>query len=256
MKTYSVNQLAKLAGVSIRTLHLYDELGLLKPSIRTEAKYRLYGEAALFRLQQILFYKELNFPLKQIAAILDDPDFDLLSALTSHKTALKLRQTRIHTLLDTIDKTIHNLKKGGTMLDPEELYRGMPKETVTKFREQIIEKYGSGAITKSENYLHKLTKEEIKKLKVEAAEIGAILFKLRNEDPTSDTVQKEIVHHYEVIRKFWGTANSSDTQAEAYAGLGELYLGDERYTLIDGKAQPEYALFLSKAMRYFAKTKL
>ncbi len=256
MKTYSVNQLANLAGVSVRTLHLYDELGLLKPSIRTEAKYRLYGEAALFRLQQILFYKELHFPLKDIAIILDDPDFDLLSALASHKTALLLRQKRINTLIDTIDKTIHNLKKGGKMLHPEELYKGMPQETVTTFRKQVIEKYGTGAITKSENYLHKLTKEEIQKLKGEAADIAAILFKLRNEDPTSDVVQKEIVHHYEIIRKFWGTANSADPQAEAYAGLGELYLGDERYTMMDGKAQPEYALFLSKAMRYFAKTKL
>src|SRR5688500_17485670 len=92
MERYSVKRLAALAGVSVRTLHLYDEIGLLKPSIRTEKKYRLYGRAELLRLQQILFYKEMDIPLKEIADILDDPQFDLLTALENHKKALKQKQ--------------------------------------------------------------------------------------------------------------------------------------------------------------------
>ena len=77
---YSVKQLARLAGVSVRTLHVYDEMELLVPRDRSDAGYRYYGEAELLRLQQILFYKELDFPLKQIGEILDDPDFDLVAA--------------------------------------------------------------------------------------------------------------------------------------------------------------------------------
>jgi DNA-binding transcriptional MerR regulator len=75
MDNYSVKRLSDLAGVSVRTLHLYDEIGLLKPSIRTDAGYRIYGEKELLRLQQILFYKELDFSLQEIAAILDHPEF-------------------------------------------------------------------------------------------------------------------------------------------------------------------------------------
>jgi len=94
---YSVKQLAKLAGVSVRTLHLYDQLGLLKPSIRTENRYRRYGETELLRLQQILFYKVLDFPLKEIGPILDDPDFDLLKALEDHKQSLITKREHLTT---------------------------------------------------------------------------------------------------------------------------------------------------------------
>ena len=82
MKGYTVKQLAKVAGISVRTLHHYDVIGLLKPVARTEAGYRLYAEKELLRLQQILFYKELDFPLKEIIEILDNPDFAV--AILSH----------------------------------------------------------------------------------------------------------------------------------------------------------------------------
>ncbi|WP_343702573.1 MerR family transcriptional regulator [Chitinophaga sp.] len=95
MDNYSVKKLARLAGVSVRTLHLYDKMGLLEPSVRTQARYRLYGEKELLRLQQILFYRELDFPLKEIRDILDDPTFDLAQALEGHKKALQARQERI-----------------------------------------------------------------------------------------------------------------------------------------------------------------
>ena len=256
MVRYSVKQLAKLAGVSVRTLHLYDQLGLLKPSTRTEARYRLYGEKELLRLQQILFYKELDFPLQEIAAILDDPEFDLLSALSNHKKALNARRERMATLMVTIDKTINHLKTGGTMLKPEELYEGLPKETAEAYRKEAIKKYGKKAIEDSENQLRKLSKEQLAQLRKEQLEISAKFATLIHEDHTSEKVQREVARHYEITRKFWGTHSSADTQAEAYSGLGQLYVTDERFTMIDGKPQPEFALFLSKAMSYFAATKL
>ena len=83
MKAYTVKQLAKIAGVSVRTLHYYDEINLLKPSSRSLAGYRQYGESDLLRLQQILFFKELNFPLDKISHILDDPDFDQVAAFVN-----------------------------------------------------------------------------------------------------------------------------------------------------------------------------
>ena len=144
-KRYSVQQLAKLAGVSVRTLHLYDEMGLLKPSLRTEAGYRLYEEKELLRLQQVLFYKELDFPLKDIGIILDDPDFDRIKALESHRITLQTRKARMEDLLSTIDKTIRHLKQE-VMLSHEELYKGLPKERAEEWRKEATEKWGTTAI--------------------------------------------------------------------------------------------------------------
>lgn len=256
MLTYSVQKMAKLAGVSIRTLHLYDQIGLLKPSIRTEARYRLYGEKELLRLQQILFYKELDFPLKEIQAILDNPDFDLVEALLNHKVSLEVRKDKINTLLETIDKTVNHLKTGTIMLKPEELYEGLAKETAEAYRTEASKKYGKEVVERSEKALGKLTKEQFEALKVELKENASALFTLKDQDPTHMQVQKLIARHYEIIRIFWGTSGSSDKQAEAYKGLGQLYVNDERFTLIEGQSQPEYALFLSKAMAYFADNHL
>jgi DNA-binding transcriptional MerR regulator len=255
MKKYSAKGLSKLAGVSVRTLHHYDEIGLLNPAIRTEAKYRLYGENELLKLQQILFYKELDFSLKEIIDILNDPDFDLIKAFESHKQALISRQKRISVMLNTIEKTVLNLK-GKKMISNEELYEGFSTEEVTKIRNEAIEKYGEEKVETSENYLKKLSKELLEQLKNEQKEIFKNLFDFSDKEPESEVVQMEIARHYKNTRKFWGTDGSSVSQWKEYKGLGELYIADERFTMIDGKTQPEFAIFLSKAMTYFVNTQL
>lgn len=255
MKKYSAKGLSKLAGVSVRTLHHYDEIGLLKPAIRTEARYRLYGENELLKLQQILFYKELELSLNEIASILNDPDFDLIQALESHKQTLISKQKRISVMLNTIEKTVLDLK-GKKMITHEELYEGFSPEQAKKIRKEATEKFGRDKVETSENYLKKLSKEQLDQLKDEQKNIFKNLFSLSEKDPESEVVQMEIARLYKNIRRFWGTDGSSDSQYKQYKGLGELYLADERYTLIDGKAQPEFAKFLSKAMTYFADTQL
>jgi DNA-binding transcriptional MerR regulator len=256
MVTYSVKKLATLAGVSVRTLHLYDQVGLLKPSTRTTAGYRSYGEKELLKLQQILFYKELDFPLREIADILDSPDFDLVQALESHRSALQSRMSRISTMLTTIDKTITHLKNK-SMLKHEELYAGLLKEKAEAWRKEAIEKWGPDAIERSEDHLHKIGISGREKLNSESKTVTEALAALVQEDPAAEKVQALIARHYACIRAYWGTANSADTQAAAaYRGLGQLYVSDPRFTLIDDKPAPEFALFLSKAMTHFAETKL
>lgn len=256
MVHYSVKQLSKLAGVSVRTLHLYDEVGLLKPSLRTRTGYRKYGEKELLRLQQILFYKELDIPLKTIAIIIDDTSFDLLNALKYHKTMLKEKKIRIHTLLANVNKTIKHLKEGGNMLTPEELYQGFSKEDAENYRNQAIIKYGLEAVETSEGSLKKLNKDQFAYLKAEQKEIAETLFALKEENPASRKVQKEIALHYLNIRKFWGKEHVKDNQAEAYKGLGKLYVSDDRFCMVGGKPQPEYALFLCNAIEHYAATNL
>ncbi|WP_233507751.1 MerR family transcriptional regulator [Adhaeribacter pallidiroseus] len=243
--------MAALAGVSVRTLHLYDQMGLLKPAIRTEKNYRLYGKAEALRLQQILFYKELQVPLREIAEILDDPQFNPLSALELHKKELQQQKDRLETLLQTIDKTINHLKNK-TMLSTEELYAGLPRETAEAWQQEAKEKWGFD-FERSQNYLLNKSKPEFESLKEQAKANQIKLLSLMGEEPTSEQVQKVIAKHYLIIREFWGTAGSPDKQAEAYAGLADLYVTDERYTSQQGQPNPAFAQFLNKAMKHYAK---
>lgn len=245
-----------MSGVSVRTLHFYDETGLLKPLSRTEAGYRVYGEAELLRLQQILLYKELDFPLAEIRRLLDDPAFDLMTALEEQKKAFHQRQLELASLLDTIDETIHHLKKQGITSNLEFLYKGIPKESAEAWRSEAAGKWGEDAVSTSEKHLTSLGKPGIEQLKKEMEGIGTRLYNLRLNDPGDPLVQSQIAQHYAVIRQFWGTAGSADLQAEAYAGLGELYAAADRYMSRNGEPQPEFAEFMHKAMAHFAERNL
>ena len=107
---YTVKQLSSLAGVSPCTLHYYDQIGLLKPESVGENSFRYYGEVSLLRLQQILFYRELGFTLEAIKAIVTRPDFDVLTALESHRKFLQGRAERLERLIQTVGDTILHLR--------------------------------------------------------------------------------------------------------------------------------------------------
>src|SRR5437660_8142883 len=120
---YTVKQVAAMSGVSVRTLHFYDETGLLKPAYHGANGYRFYEEAQLLTLQQILFYRELGFELKQIKRILGRADFEKVAALQSHREVLQENLARTQTLIETIDKTIQHLK-GTKKMKNEEMFAG------------------------------------------------------------------------------------------------------------------------------------
>lgn len=252
---YAVKHLARLAGVSVRTLHLYDKIGLLKPSLRTGAGYRRYGQDELLRLQQILFYRELDFPLKQIQLILDDPQFDLLEALEGHKVALTVQRDRLNTLMNTINKTIDHLKNE-TMNNFEELYEGLPKDEARQWRNQAIAKWGEDTVLRSERALLEMPELNLEQLKADQKDIFEKLRKLSHENPESKPVQKQIGRHYANIRSFWGVSDPTDLKASTYKGLAELYLTDDRYTAQDGLPDLGFGAFMHQAMIYFADSLL
>ena len=119
---YSVKELANLASISVRTLHYYDEIGLLPPSNVRSNGYRQYDTRSVIRLQQILFYREMGLSLKDIKTLLDTPDFDVLAALQAHKRELEKKAGRIFELLDTVDNTIQHLKGERPMSGREERF--------------------------------------------------------------------------------------------------------------------------------------
>ncbi len=131
----TVKQVARLSGVSVRTLHFYDEVALLKPAYQAANGYRFYEEPQLLMLQQILFYRELGFELKQIREILKRPDFEKATALMAHREVLEESLARTRTLLQTIDKTAAHLK-GGNQITNEEIFAGF---TVAPGRDRFDE---------------------------------------------------------------------------------------------------------------------
>ena len=138
----------------------------------------------------------------------------------------------------------------------EILYKGLPKELGTRYRDEAMDKFGKDAVEQSEKELLKMDGDAFDSLKAELEWVFAELFVLREEAPHSRKVQSLIATHYSIIRKLWGTFDSADKQAEAYAGLGHLYVSDDRYTMMHGQPQPDFARFLQKAMSYYAENKL
>ncbi|MGS2760766.1 MerR family transcriptional regulator [Sinomicrobium sp. M5D2P9] len=252
MKYHSVKKLAKIAGVSVRTLHYYDHIGLLKPLVRTAAGYREYGEKDLLRLQQILFYRELGFPLKDIKELLDDPEFDILKTLEDHRKRLVAEKKRIHTMMSTLQQTITNLKNK-KMIKPEDLYKGLPREQAGIWRKEAMEKW-PGQVEHAEKQLLKMDKESFQALQDGFKANTEKLLQLSDRNPAEAEVQSEIRRHYGYIMRFWGSPKA--TKAEAYKGLGDLYVQDNRYTKVNGKPNPCFAEFLQKAIHHFADTEL
>ncbi|MBC8172112.1 MAG: MerR family transcriptional regulator, partial [Anaerolineae bacterium] len=125
---YTVKQLSDLAGVSVRTLHYYDEIELLRPSKVAANGYRYYDEAAVLRLQQILFYREIGLELMQIKDVLDSPDFDLVTALRSHRAVLREKMTRLQNLIGTVDHTIKHLQGATKMSNKKRMFEAFNEE--------------------------------------------------------------------------------------------------------------------------------
>src|SRR5258708_33321133 len=162
---YTVKQLAAMSGISVRTLHFYDETGLLKPAYHGANGYRFYEEAQLLTLQQILFYRELGFELKQIKKILSRPDFDKVAALESHRKVLRKNLAQTRKLIVTIDKTIEHLK-GTKKMKSQELFVGFDPKQQAKHEQYLIDRYGEGmkeGITKSKQKRKNWTKAESQK---------------------------------------------------------------------------------------------
>jgi len=247
MREYTVKQLAGLAGVSIRTLHHYDEIGLLAPRLRTAAGYRVYGETELLRLQQILFYRELGIPLNEIGRILDAPDFDPVIALENHRANLEVRLGRLHRLLKTVDDTLSRYAGENDMLTDKELYEGFSEETVARYRREARERYDGNLVEETERRMRRLSKTEWQAVKAEGDVVTRRLSALVNEPPGSANVQAVVAEHHAWLERNFYTAS-----AELYDGLGQTYATNPEFREYYEKYATGMADFLSAAMRCYA----
>jgi DNA-binding transcriptional MerR regulator len=253
---YTVAKLAKISGVSVRTLHWYDQVGLLKPAYHGANGYRFYEEEQMLMLQQILFFRELGFELGQIEKILKRGDFDKMKALSSHRQVLQKNVERTKKLIKTIDRTIEHLKGTKKMKD-QEIYQGFSKEKQAEYQKYLINRFGNKAadsINQSNERVKKMSKEDLEKNGKEWIRILDDLAKLWEKQASVNSleVQKIIRRHYEWLKKFWTPDRIS------YAGMGEGYTGFEWKDAFKAHdpEHPKLAQFLADAMRIFAEKEL
>jgi DNA-binding transcriptional MerR regulator len=246
VKAYTVSQLARMAGVSVRTLHHYDQIGLLKPSARTRAGYRLYGESELLRLQQILFFKELDMPLGEVRRILDDPGFNQVAALEHHRHSLQQRMERLTCLLKTIDRTIDRLTEDDMTLTDQELYEGFTTEQIERYKREAREMYDPALVEESERRVKNMSHAEWKAVGAEGEAVTTGLAALADREPGDPEVQKLIARHHAWIESFYSCS------AQMYRGLGQGYVEHPEFRAFYEKYRPGLADFMSAAMNHYA----
>ncbi len=244
---YSVKQLADLAGVSTRTLHYYDQIGLLKPSEVAANGYRQYRRDEVFRLQQILFYKELGLELKAIVEILDQPDFNLMQALESHQTALEEEAARLLTLLDTVENTINHLKGVRTMSN-EELFAGWSEEKQAEYEKEAMQMFDPEKVNQSSQRWKNYTREEKDSIMKKSGEIFQKMVELMDEGVESEGVQAQVAAYQEYITTYF-----YDCTPEIIGGLGEMYPQDPRFRATFDAIHPELAEFARDAFTHYAR---
>jgi MerR family transcriptional regulator, thiopeptide resistance regulator len=249
---YTVNKLAKLSGVSARTLHFYDEIGLLKPAYYGENNYRYYEQEQLLMLQQILFYRELGMPLSEIRVIINSDDFNKIKALLSHKIMLEQGLDRTKQMIKTIDKTISYLR-GKTKMKNEELYYGFDSAKQKEHEKYLV---ANGILT--QDFLDDCNKkikdwsdkEKITFIKDIEAIMNSLMVAIDKKISASDSVvQKLMGEHYVWLERTWNPTK------ETYLGLIELYQTPEFKKFYDDR-HPKLLAFMIEAMKVFADRKL
>lgn len=240
----TVRQLARLAGITPRTLHYYDQIGLLKPSEVGENGYRYYSEAALLRLQQILFYRALDMPLSEIRALLDDPAFDPLQALEAHKAELLKRKQALEKLVRTVDHTILHLK-GIIAMETKDLFAGFSPEVQAAYEKEAMEIYDPEIVKASIQKWNNTSAPEKKALGVEGQAVYDELLRAIPRGPGSPEAQAGVERWRKHIENFWTPDDA------ALLGLAQGYNNDPRFKATFDKIHPELAAFILAAVEHY-----
>ncbi|SFD83472.1 DNA-binding transcriptional regulator, MerR family [Paenibacillus catalpae] len=247
---YTVQKLGQLAGVSTRTLRYYDELGLLKPARVSSSGYRIYGEAEVDLLQQILFFRELGIGLEQIKQIVTDPSFDKANALKEHHEQLLDRRRQLDELIRNVELSIEHAEGRINMSDKQKFEgfkQKMIDENEKKYGKEIREKYGDDTVNASNAKLSHMTQEQFEEVTQLAEEVKTTLAAaFKTGDPAGDLAQKAADLHKRWLCYYW-----KEYSKEAHAGLAQMYVDDERFTAYYDTEQPGMAVFLRDAIHIY-----
>ncbi len=249
---YTVQKLARLSGVSARTLRYYDELNLLKPARISSSGYRIYGAAQVDRLQQILFFRELDVPLETIRTLLSASEYNAAAALEAHRCRLLEKRAQLDVLITNIEKSIA-LSEGRIAMTDAEKFEGFKQKLVEdnekKYGREIRNKYGDPVVDASNKKLMGMTPTDHEAFTRLTEELMAVLSQAMDTgDPGSETAQKAAALHKEWLMFHWNTYSP-----EAHGGVAQMYVEDERFRAHYDAARPGTAEFLRDAILIFTK---
>ena len=242
---YTVKKLAELAGISVRTLHYYDEIGLLKPSSVGENGYRHYSDRSLFRLQQILLYREMDLELNQIKQILEDPNFDLVTALQSHRRALQHKSERLEALIHTIDRTIMHLI-GELNMSEQHIFEGFSPEKQKQYEEEATRLWGE-QVKETVKTWNSYSEQQKQAIMQEGKAIYQEIVANLDKGPESPEIQALLVRWHAHLRNFY------EPTPEILAGLGKTYHDHPDFNATFTALHPDLPAFLMKAIAIYVE---
>jgi DNA-binding transcriptional MerR regulator len=245
---FTVKQLSKLAGVTPRTLHHYDAIGLLKPSRVGDNGYRYYGEDALLRLQQILFYRELDIPLDDIKKIMGRRDFDVLGALQSHKEALNKQVSRLNRLIHTVDNTINHLK-GKDIMSEKQYFEGFTEEEQEKYALEAEQMYDAETVRASNKRWKAYSAAKKETIMAEGKTIYMDMIAAMPKGADSREVQAIVERWRKHMDYFW------TPKLDQLLGLANGYNDDPRFKANFDKMHPHLAEFMREAVKVYVANK-
>jgi DNA-binding transcriptional MerR regulator len=241
---YTVKQLSDLAGVSVRTLHYYDEIDLLKPSSVGENGYRYYADDEVLRLQQILFFRELDFSLQAIRTILDDPAFDVIAALYAHRDALQDRIQRLHNLIQTVDSTILHLT-GEVNMSKKKLFAGFSAEEEERYHQEAREQYGAETVDASYKLWNSYTPQKREQIIAEGGAIYTDMIAQMAQGAASAAVQQIVARWHQHLRYFY------EPTVEILRGLGQHYVDHPDFARNFREMHPDLPEFVRDAIAIY-----
>ncbi|MET3682804.1 DNA-binding transcriptional MerR regulator [Alkalibacillus flavidus] len=237
-----VQDVASLVGISVRTLHHYDEIGLLTPDKDPQTGYRDYSDDDLTMLQHILFFKELGLPLKDIKEIIHNPAYDQLEALQLHRQMLLNKRAQLDRMLETVDGAIE-AQKGGISVANEEKFKGFDF-SVNPYEEEVRERWGDAKVDEAQSNVAQMDESKQEEMNAIYRELATI----RDVDPTSTEAQTAIKKWYDFLNH-----NVATYTPEMFKGLGMMYVQDERFEQNIDQFGDGLAKFMSETMAKFAE---
>jgi MerR family transcriptional regulator, thiopeptide resistance regulator len=242
--SYSVSQIARLAGVSVRTLHHYDQIGLLSPAERSGAGYRRYGDDDLRRLQQVMFYRELGFALSDITDLISDPDAEPAEHLRRQRALLVARLERTRRLVTAVERAME-ADRLGIALTPEERLEVFGAHDPADFADEATQRWGdTDAYRQSRRRTTAYGKQDWLAIKAEAEQISAAfaVAQAAGEAPESAVAMDAAERHRQHIARWF-----YDCPPGMHRGLGEMYVTDERFAANYESVAPGLAAYIRDA---------
>jgi DNA-binding transcriptional MerR regulator len=242
--TYTIKQIADMAGVTTRTIRYYDQIDLLKPAEIRSNGYRYYDRTSLLRLQQIMFFRELDLPLEDIRSIINRPDFDMLDALKKHRLSLQTQENRLQRLLRTLDQTIDS-QNGTAEISEEEYFKGFDQ---SEYEEEVRARWGSSSqYTESQQKWAGYSPQQQAEIKAQGSQlITAMVGTDPNAKPGDANIQQAVGVYFDYLNRYFYSCD-----LEFFRGLADMWVADPRFAANFERVRPGGAAFVREAVHYY-----